>query len=105
MPCVFYLFSSFQGAFDFTATSEIPDDEELANTYYSQGDEFEDECCSTTSSSESEDDDYDALMEHMNNALELKDTCDSMAVENIGPSLSHFSSTTIRNRKIESLRE
>ena len=91
-----YIFLS--DAFDFTTVSEIPDEEELANTYYSQGDEFEDESCSSES-----DDEYDALMEHMNNALDLTGTYDSMALESIG-STGSSTSTTIRNKKIETLR-
>ena len=93
----------FIDEFDFTAVSEIPDEEELANTYYSQADDFEEESCSGESSDSAEDE-YDALMEHMSNALDLEDTCDSLMVESVSSSIGP-STPTIRNRKIESLRK
>lgn len=90
------------GALDFTTVSEIPDDEDLANTYYSQAEDFEEDSFSSQSSES--DDDYDALEEHLNNALVLTETCDTMKVESIGPD-SCSGPTTIRNKRIEELRE
>ncbi|XP_065064442.1 serine/threonine-protein kinase Nek11-like [Rhopilema esculentum] len=87
---------------DFTTVSDVPEDEELANTYYSLVDDFEDDGSSLSESDS--DDEYDDLMERMNDALELKDTLNETSPEkdDLGESLGD--SSIMRSKKIESLR-
>ncbi len=94
--------------------SDIPEEEELANTYYSQADEFEDEfeeededeyddeTCSS-SGSESEDE-YGALMQCMGDALDLQDTCTEHSDSFDYSTGESLSTTSARMTKIESLR-
>ena len=96
------LLSVLVDTLDFTTVSEVPEDEELANTFYSQVDDFEDDDSSLSESDS--DDEYDDLMERMNDALELKDTLNETSPEkdDLGESLGD--SSIMRNKKIESLR-
>jgi len=87
---------------DDTGESGIPCDEELANTYYSQADDFEEDSFSSDSESESEDE-YDDLVELMNNALDLTETQGDLEIESV-TSCNYSIPTTLRNQKIESLR-
>ena len=87
---------------DDTSESGIPCDEDLASTYYSQADDFEDYSVSSDSASESEDE-YDDLVEQMNNALDLTETQGDLEIESV-TSCNYSMPTTLRNQKIESLR-
>eukprot|EP00794_Sanderia_malayensis_P018887 gene18887-20789_t len=94
---------------DFTAVSDIPDEEELANTYYTlhedfEKDEDEDGDSSSSLSVSESDDEYDDLIKRMEDALDLEDQpADSLYFNDL-ESTEDLSTTSMRNNKIESLR-
>jgi len=100
-----------------TIVSSIPEDAELANTYYSTYDDFEDDDDVTddkNNDSESEEeeedeeeetfrtDDYEALVDCMENALELQDNKDDVE-STFGDTRSSSDATSIRQEKIQKL--
>ena len=89
---------------DLTLVSNIPDDASIADTYYSQNDDFEDDLSSISSESEEEEDwcDYSALVGCMENALDLRD---DDVTSTFGDSYqSSIGSKSLRKQRIEALR-
>ena len=77
--------------------SEIPEDAEMAETFYSQfEDEFED------SESDKEEDDYSALMDHMQDALDQSASGVDRTLSE--ESVSEGLTDTLKQRRIEALR-
>lgn len=88
---------------DFTNVSTIPEDAELADTYYTTCDDFEeDESSEEDRDPNSDSEEYDVLADYMQNALDLSG---ENAESTFGDTMSSLaSSTTMRQQKIDSLR-
>lgn len=92
-----------QDSLDFTNVSTIPEDAELADTYYTTCDDFEeDESSEEDRDPNSDSEEYDVLADYMQNALDLSG---ENAESTFGDTMSSLaSSTTMRQQKIDSLR-
>ena len=90
---------------DLTSVSEIPEDEELAETFYSQVDEFEEDSNSSESDFEDEDDEYNAFVQCLGDALDMTGTQSATNSELNSSQDDRGITPSMRNHKIESLRQ